>query len=109
MPARAAQLVTIEEASRVAYQHWDGGDADRAERVCRQILTARADYADALHLLGLIAHARKDGARAIDYLVRACRARGRCSTAISPKCAGRPDAWMKRKWPRAARWRRTPA
>ena len=75
-PPQTAQLVTIEQASRVAYRHWDGGDADRAERVCRQILTARADYADALHLLGLIAHARKDGARAIDYLVRACRAPG---------------------------------
>jgi tetratricopeptide (TPR) repeat protein len=76
MPPRAVQPVTIEQATGLAHQHWNSGDADRAERICNQILSARPDYAEALHLLGLIAHAKKDGDGAIHYLVEACRAPG---------------------------------
>jgi tetratricopeptide (TPR) repeat protein len=70
----AGRLVSIEQAVRLAQLHWNGGHADRAERVCRQILAARPRYAEALHLLGLIAHARNDRDRAIGYLVQACQA-----------------------------------
>jgi len=63
MPPRTAQPVTIEQATRLAHQHWNNGDADRTERACNQILTARPNYADALHLLGLIAPSAEDPPR----------------------------------------------
>lgn len=63
-----------ETALTEAYQFWNAGNAAQAELLCRQVLAAWPGQADALHLLGLIAHAYGNCDLAIDYLREACRA-----------------------------------
>lgn len=57
-----------------AYQHWNAGHADQAEQLCRQVLATWPGQTDALHLLGLMAHAYGKLPLAIDYLRQACQA-----------------------------------
>ncbi|WP_227121955.1 tetratricopeptide repeat protein [Kosakonia oryzae] len=66
--------MTLQEALRLAWQHWNAGQAPQAEHYCRQILAQHAGQPDALHLLGLIAHACGHLDRAIAHLREACSA-----------------------------------
>lgn len=55
-----------------AYAHWNAGQASQAEQLCLRVLQAVPHQPDALHLLGLIAHAYGKLDLAIDYLRKAC-------------------------------------
>ncbi len=66
--------MSIGEALVEAYRHWDAGQADQAEQICRRVLREWPGQADALHLLGLMAHAWGNPDLAIEYLQEACKA-----------------------------------
>ena len=65
---------TIPDALARAHAHWDAGQADHAELYCQRVLAAWPGQADALHLLGLIAHAYGNLDVAIGHLRDACKA-----------------------------------
>ncbi len=73
-PAR--QTATIPQILAEAHAHWRAGQASQAGMLCRQVLAAHPEQADALHLLGLIAHAGGELDLAISYLKEACKASG---------------------------------
>jgi tetratricopeptide (TPR) repeat protein len=66
--------ISIPEVISQAYAHWNAGQADQAEILCQRILAAWPGQTDALHLLGLIAHAFQHHDLAIGYLRKACDA-----------------------------------
>ena len=49
-------MATISEALALAIQHHQAGRLQAAEQIYRQILALEPNHAEALHLLGLIAH-----------------------------------------------------
>lgn len=67
-------VISIPEVITQAYAHWNAGQADQAEILCQRILAAWPGQTDALHLLGLIAHAFQHHDLAIGYLRKACDA-----------------------------------
>ncbi|MDH6300758.1 tetratricopeptide repeat-containing sulfotransferase family protein [Polynucleobacter sphagniphilus] len=69
-PMQGAAL-SIPEALGQAYAHWNAGQADQAELLCQRILAIWPGQADALHLMGLMAHAFNNIDLAIDYLRKA--------------------------------------
>ncbi len=66
--------MTIEQALGQAHSHWQAGQADQAERLCQQVLAIWPGQSDALHLMGLMAHAYGNLDLAIEHLRRACLA-----------------------------------
>jgi tetratricopeptide (TPR) repeat protein len=48
--------VTFEQAIQIAVKHYEAGQLQQSEAICRQLLAQDQNHADALHLLGLIAH-----------------------------------------------------
>jgi tetratricopeptide (TPR) repeat protein len=68
------QPLTIDEALRRAYAHWNAGQAPQAEMLCQRVLAAWPGHADALHLLGLMAHAFGNLDLSIQHLRQACLA-----------------------------------
>ena len=48
--------VTFEQAIQIALSHYQAGRLQQSEAICRQLLAHDPNQADALHLLGLIAH-----------------------------------------------------
>jgi tetratricopeptide (TPR) repeat protein len=66
--------LSIPEALQRAYAHWNAGQAEQAEQFCRRVLAAWPGQADALHLLGLMAHAYGNLDLAIAHLREACKA-----------------------------------
>ncbi len=70
---QAQQGMPIEKALALAHQHWDAGQADQAERLCQQVLAVWPGQADALHLMGLMAHAYGNLDLAIEHLRKACQ------------------------------------
>src|ERR1700756_964672 len=56
---------------QAAYAYDQAGQRDRAEALYRKVLQKAPDHADALHLLGLIAHERGRHPRAIQLIRRA--------------------------------------
>src|SRR5882724_3711315 len=54
-----------------AVQHFQGRCLDEAERACRDVLTFDRNHAQALHLLGLIAHQSGRPDAALDFIGRA--------------------------------------
>ena len=66
--------ISVEHAMSVAYSHWNAGQTDQAEQLCRQVLAAWPGHSDALHLLGVMAHAWGNEDAAIEYLRQACMA-----------------------------------
>ncbi|CAO3436583.1 hypothetical protein [Azospirillum endophyticum] len=66
--------LNLNEALGRAYAHWNPGQADQAEMLCRHILQAWPGQTDALHLIGLMAHAFGNADLAIQYLRAACQA-----------------------------------
>lgn len=67
-----ANPLTIPEALKRAYAHWNAGQAPQAEQLCLQVLQVVPHQPDALHLLGVMAHAYDRIDLAIDYLRKAC-------------------------------------
>ncbi len=70
----ANQNMSIPEALAKANAHWNAGQADIAEMLCQRVLAAWPGHPDALHLLGLMAHAYGNLDVAINYLRQACAA-----------------------------------
>ncbi|CAB3781886.1 Lipopolysaccharide assembly protein B [Pararobbsia alpina] len=66
------EILSIPDTLGHAHAHWNTGRADQAERLCQHVLAAWPGQADALHLLGLIAHAYGDLDVAIAHLRQAC-------------------------------------
>ncbi|MCA1323388.1 tetratricopeptide repeat-containing sulfotransferase family protein [Herbaspirillum sp. alder98] len=78
-----ANQITIPEAVKRAYAHWNAGQAPQAEQLANQVLQVVPHHPDALHLLGLMAHAYNKPDLALDYLRRACM----LSTAPAAYCS----------------------
>ena len=57
-----------------ANAHWNAGQADQAELACQQVLAVWPGQSDAMHLLGLMAHAYGNLDLAIAHLRVACQA-----------------------------------
>ena len=57
-----------------ASAHWNAGQADQAEIACQQVLAVWPGQSDALHLMGLMAHAYGNLDLAVAHLRRACEA-----------------------------------
>ncbi|MNR90975.1 lipoprotein NlpI [compost metagenome] len=68
------QQLSMQEAIRRAYAHWNAGQATEAEQLCRQVLLAWPYQFDAMHLLGLIAHAYGHLDVALAHVRQACQA-----------------------------------
>ena len=68
------QELSIEEAIARAHAHWNAGQANQAEQYCRRILEVWPGQADALHLLGLMAHGFGNLDLALQYFRQACQA-----------------------------------
>lgn len=66
--------LNIEDALQRAHAHWNAGQADQAEQYCQRVLAIWPGQADALHLMGLIAHAYGNTDIAIAHLRQACLA-----------------------------------
>ena len=64
-------MATISEALQIALQHHQAGRLDLAEEIYRRILAVEPDHADALHLLGVIAHQVGKHEVAVEYIGRA--------------------------------------
>jgi tetratricopeptide (TPR) repeat protein len=71
----AGRQISLEQAMAMAYEHWHAGQAAAAERLCQQVLAASPNHADALHLLGLMAHAYGNAELGIELLTKACAVR----------------------------------
>ena len=72
--APSQETLSIPEALSRAHAHWNAGHADQAEQLCQRVLAAWPGQADALHLLGLMAHAYNNLDLAIVHLRQACMA-----------------------------------
>jgi tetratricopeptide (TPR) repeat protein len=72
-PAPSGNL-NIQEALSKAYAHWNAGQADQAEVWAQRVLAVWPGQPDALHLLGLMAHAYGNLDLAIAHLRQACLA-----------------------------------
>ena len=72
-PSAPAQI-DLGQALSKAYAHWNAGQSDQAEQWCQRILAVWPGQADALHLLGLMAHAFGNLDVAIAHLRQACLA-----------------------------------
>src|SRR5471030_1965327 len=66
--------MNIQEALVQAYAHWNAGQADQAELLAQRVLALWPGQPDALHLLGLMAHAYGNLDLAISHLRQACLA-----------------------------------
>jgi tetratricopeptide (TPR) repeat protein len=64
-------MATISEALAMAIQHHRAGRLQAAEQIYRQILQAEPNHADAIHLLGVIAHQAGKHRIAVEYIGRA--------------------------------------
>ena len=67
-------MATIPEALAIAVQHHQAGRLPAAEQIYRRILAVEPNHADALHLLGVIAHQAGKDAIAVETIRRAIAA-----------------------------------
>jgi Flp pilus assembly protein TadD len=51
----AMQQITLDQALKIAFQHYEAGRLRQAEQVCRLILAKQPTHADTLNLLGVVA------------------------------------------------------
>lgn len=65
--------ISIEQALAQAQAHWNAGQVSEAERLCQHVLAVWPGQSDAMHLMGLMAHAYGNLDIAIDHLRRACQ------------------------------------
>ena len=64
-------MVPIPEALAIAFQHHQAGRLQAAEQIYRLILQAEPNHADAMHLLGVIAHQVGKHDIAVEHIERA--------------------------------------
>jgi tetratricopeptide (TPR) repeat protein len=64
----------IGQALGRARAHWQAGQADQAEMACQQVLAVWPGQSDAMHLLGIMAHAYGNLDLAIAHVRQACQA-----------------------------------
>ena len=69
--ATTRRMADITRDLQAAFAHDQAGRRDRAESLYRKVLQKDPDNADALHLLGVLAHERGRHARAIQLIERA--------------------------------------
>ena len=74
--SRRGTMATISQALAIAIQHHQAGRLQAAEQIYRQILEAEPNQADAMHLLGVIAHQVGRHEAAVDYIRRAIALQG---------------------------------
>ncbi|MCX7157736.1 MAG: sulfotransferase [Proteobacteria bacterium] len=69
-------VVTIDIGQTLAWAaaHWTAGQANQAEMACQQVLAAWPGQCDAMHLLGIMAHAFGNLDLSVSHLRRACEA-----------------------------------
>jgi predicted Zn-dependent protease len=60
---------------QTAISHHQANRLDEAEQLYRAVLSADPDQADALHLLGVVAHQRGQHAQAVELIGQAVRLR----------------------------------
>ena len=72
--AAPQENISIQEALTRAYAHWSAGQAEQAEMLAQRVLAAWPGQPDALHLLGLMAHAYGNLDLAISHVKQACLA-----------------------------------
>jgi predicted O-linked N-acetylglucosamine transferase (SPINDLY family) len=70
------ERLPISAALALAFQHHQAGRLQAAEQIYRQILQADPNHADAIHLLGVLAHQLGQHAVAVEYIQRAIGLRG---------------------------------
>ena len=68
--------ITVAEAYASATQCYDSGELGKAEALCRQIIAAQPQHADALHLLGMIAYRAQHHEAAVRLYGRAIALNG---------------------------------
>lgn len=73
-PTPTSANMSIDEALNRAQAHWNAGQADQAELFCQRVLAIWPGQADALHLLGVMAHAYGNLDLGIEHLRQACQA-----------------------------------
>jgi protein O-GlcNAc transferase len=73
-------MPSIAEALAVALQCHQAGRLPEAEQIYRQILAVEPNHADALHLLGVIAHQQGKCSAAVEYIERAIGLNGRVAS-----------------------------
>lgn len=76
-------MATIAEALDIAVRHHTGGNLAEAEAIYRQVLAVQPDNADALNLMGVIAHQVGRNDLAVDFLTRAIAAKPEFPEALS--------------------------
>ena len=76
-------MPNLSRLQRQAYESFQQGHLDKAERLCAAILKHRSDDFDALHMLGLAHLHRRRPARALDFLSKALRANAGSVEAMS--------------------------
>ena len=69
-------MPTVPEALAIAVQHHQAGRLQAAEQIYRQILAVEPNHADALHLLGVIAHQTGKHEVAVETIRRAIGLKG---------------------------------
>src|SRR5437899_3255584 len=69
-------MATIAEVLAIAIKHHQEGRLQAAEQIYRQILAVQPRQADALHLLGVMAHQLDKHDVAIDYIGQAIALNG---------------------------------
>ena len=94
-------MATISEALAIAIQHHQAGRLQAAEQIYRQILAVEPNHADAIHLLGVIAHQVGKHEVAVEYIGRAIGLKGMRLPSIT--------TWGKRIVPCAGFPKRSPA
>jgi tetratricopeptide (TPR) repeat protein len=72
--AAAPLPLDIQQALNRAHAHWNAGQPDQSEQLCQRVLANWPGQTDALHLLGLMAHAHGNLDVAIANLRQACKA-----------------------------------
>ena len=68
-----AYIDSIQECLSQAYNFWGTGELAQAEQLCQTVLSEDQSQVDALHLMGIIAHATQRSDLAIQYLRQACQ------------------------------------
>ena len=69
-------MATIPETLAIAIRHHQGGRLQAAQQIYRQILAVEPNHADAIHLLGVIAHQMGEHETAVEYIERAIGLKG---------------------------------
>ncbi len=72
-PLSPQTIQAVRQGLEQAQAHLNAGNAQQAEAICRQILANVPGEPNALHMLGLMAHAMGDQVRAVALLRQACQ------------------------------------